>query len=495
MEIEPITRKEQYLAAAAGQDVSAPKPITREEMFLDAIAKKGGSGGGDSNDAYTRSQTDALLSKKANITDVDSKNAEQDEQISSKPSTADLQETLDLSVKMACPNNAVIFDDAGNPSTMVFIPAFKLSDVLNDVSEELDGLHPAFIVNGQEIPGFWYSKYQNCIRNDRACSLPAEDPQTNVSFENILIKCENKGTGWHLSTAAEWAAIALWCKKNNFLPKGNNDNGKDISEEVYKAIPTAKDGNGKILRVATGTGPLSWSHDNTISGIWDLNGNISEYQGGIRTVWGELQVLENNNSADTNNEQSAISDLWKAIDVATGNLVEPECKTTDISSNVKISGNTVRLDYVNNVWTFTNTINHLQSDYKSCAFVKVLCDNTISVATKLLLRSLAVLPEEGAKEEEYGDYIYWHNNASERCVTRGGAYNRGEYCGVFFAIGGYRTNKSEAIGFRSAYIPELSLNAVKKAKSASETGTGTPLKHSFQPTIVQDFEINNEEEL
>lgn len=48
-ELEPITRKEQYLAKAAGQDVETPEPITREEMYLDAIAKGGGGGGGGSS--------------------------------------------------------------------------------------------------------------------------------------------------------------------------------------------------------------------------------------------------------------------------------------------------------------------------------------------------------------------------------------------------------------------------------------------------------------
>ncbi len=36
--MDPITRKEMYLAAAAGQDVALPKPVTREEMFLAKMA-------------------------------------------------------------------------------------------------------------------------------------------------------------------------------------------------------------------------------------------------------------------------------------------------------------------------------------------------------------------------------------------------------------------------------------------------------------------------
>ncbi len=35
--LTPITRKEMFLAKAAGQDVEVPKPITREEIFLSKI--------------------------------------------------------------------------------------------------------------------------------------------------------------------------------------------------------------------------------------------------------------------------------------------------------------------------------------------------------------------------------------------------------------------------------------------------------------------------
>ncbi|MBQ5440291.1 MAG: hypothetical protein IIT49_05855 [Clostridia bacterium] len=36
----PLTRKEIYLAKAAGLNVQAPEPRTREEMYLAAIAEK-----------------------------------------------------------------------------------------------------------------------------------------------------------------------------------------------------------------------------------------------------------------------------------------------------------------------------------------------------------------------------------------------------------------------------------------------------------------------
>ena len=49
--MEPITRKEMYLAKAGGKDVPLPEPVTREEMFLAKIAQGGGSGDGSGGSA------------------------------------------------------------------------------------------------------------------------------------------------------------------------------------------------------------------------------------------------------------------------------------------------------------------------------------------------------------------------------------------------------------------------------------------------------------
>ena len=135
-----------------------------------------------------------------------------------------------LALKSVCPNNEIFVDDADLPSVMVYIPKFKNSDVLTGGN---DSTHPAFIVNGQEIPGFWYSKYQNVVHTTQltdgsiaaAYSLPGEDPTASINFDTARSRCEAKGAGWHLSTNAEWAAIALWCKKNGFMPYGNNNYG------------------------------------------------------------------------------------------------------------------------------------------------------------------------------------------------------------------------------------------------------------------------------
>lgn len=351
-----------------------------------------------------------------------------------------------LAVKMICPNNVVKTDDTNLPSVLVYIPKFKNSDVLTGGN---DSTHPAFIVNGVEIPGFYYGKYQAKVYNSVAYSLPGEDPTASINFDTARARCEAKGAGWHLSTNAEWAAIALWCKKNGFLPYGNNNYGKDSRESNYKAVPSYYESN-KIARVATGTGPISWSHDKTMAGIWDLNGNVWEWQGGIRLVWGELQILANNDAADPDNPQNATSTCWKAINAADGALVDPESKTTDSSAHV--SGKTVKLDYVNNKWTYSTSITNAKDESRSCAFYQVAADSSIGDAAKVMLRALALLPDSDVTTDVYeGDYMWWNNGVAERCVYRGGNWNNGANAGVFYLNGNNsRSNANTNIGFRAA---------------------------------------------
>lgn len=351
-----------------------------------------------------------------------------------------------LALKAVCPNNSIFTDDTDLPSVMVYIPKFKNSDVLTGGD---DSTHPAFIVNGSEIDGFYYSKYQNMCYNSVAYSLPGEDPQASINFETAISRCEAKGNGWHLSTNAEWAAIALWCKANGFLPYGNNNYGKDTRESNYKAIPSYTDSSGNTCRVATGTGPLTWSHDGTPSGIWDLNGNVREWQGGIRLVYGELQILENNNAADPDNPQNSTSTCWMAIDASTGELITPDGSGTTSGS--------VKLDYISSKWTYSTAITDASDTSRSCLFDNVTYDDTIGDDTLVLLRALALLPDSDAAAADYeGDYMWWNNAAAERCVVRGGNWNMGAGAGVF-ALNGYyaRSNSSAYFGFRSAYIPEI----------------------------------------
>ena len=354
-----------------------------------------------------------------------------------------------LAVKMLAPNNKVIVDDTGIPSVYVWIPKFKLSDVLNTTST---ATHPAFIRNGKEISGFWAGKYQAKVYNNVAYSLPGEDPTVYTNLDQAIDRCTAKGAGHHLMTNAEWAAIALWCKKNGFQPNGNNNYGKDVSESNYKAVPTYMDGT-KVGRVATGTGPVSWYHDGTMAGIADLNGNVWEWQGGLRTVFGEIQILANNDASDPDNPQNATSLSWKAIRASDGALVTPECT---VSGSAVTSGATVKMDFVSNKITYSTNQTAVADTSKDCDFAVVTADSTISDEAKLLLRALCLLPDEGSTSADYnGDHVWMNNGASECSFYRGGNWNNGSRNGVFALNGNNsRSNSNNNIGLRAAYVDE-----------------------------------------
>lgn len=334
-------------------------------------------------------------------------------------------DAMKLAVESSMPNNTVLFDDKGLPSIMVRIPKFKISDVIAGGSETT---HPAFIVNGVEKNEIFISKYQNVVIGDRAYSLAMQDPKTSVNFDQAKLFSENKGAGWHLMTNAEWAAIALWCKKNGFMPRGNNNYGADHSAGHERGIEVYAEG-GKTARVATGSGPTNWAHDGSNAGIYDLNGNVNEWVGGLRLVDGEIQIIADNNAAVTGTNQTAASTLWKALAVD-GSLVAPG------------SANTLKYDNP------TKLVKALTTTGSSNVTFETLAAET-GITVPMILKALALAPLDA---DHGGDRLYT-NNVGEMVAFRGGSWNNTSHAGVFYLnLNNPRTITSSTIGFRSAFV-------------------------------------------
>ena len=345
--------------------------------------------------------------------------------------------------------NKVIYDDIGMPSIMVRFDKGTIADVITGGSENT---HPAFSVNGVEIPHFWYSKYQNVrIKGSdglyRAYSLPLQDPQCAINFDTARGYCENKGNGWHLATNAEWAWIALQCRMNGFMPRGANYYGVDGSRRDEKGIATLIDtAKNQVNRVATGSGPKSWAHNNHASGVWDMNGNVNEWIGGYRTVDGEIQVIPYNNAADKNNPQIASSTLWKAM-LPDGSLVDPG------------TAGTLKWDYLADPGTESATLNFrlnttlefpqsVDAPYGGRAFHSIPCADGVTAPE--MLKALALFPADSG--DHGGDYFYVRPYG-ERLAYRGGNWGGGSSSGVFYLYGYYpRANSYTILGFRSAFV-------------------------------------------
>ena len=336
--------------------------------------------------------------------------------------------------------NPIIYDSFGDPNVMVRIPKFRVEDIDASLGT---GVHPAFIVNGVEKDAIYISKYLASVKGTNYVSLPNAAPTHTISFDTALAKCAAKGAGWHLMTNAEWSAVALWSWKNGTIPHGNNNYGRDIEykHETGRLVdPSAILGSSGNAWTATGTGPATWNHDHTMSGISDMSGNVYEWSGGVRIFDGEIQILENNNAADNTKDQSATSTEWKAI-LQDGSLVAPGTANTlkYDATNADGSGTTqldIKID--NRTNGTTNAIN---------VFESTLVDAAVTVPP--LLKQLGLFPHGTGLG---GDYMY-SRNLGERACFRGGGWSRSVSSGVFMINFEYvRSDRYSSIGFRAAFV-------------------------------------------
>ena len=310
--------------------------------------------------------------------------------------------------------NTVMYDDKGNPSVMVAVPKFSLSDVLDGAPNVVC---PAFLVNGVEKDVLWISKYLNIVHDNRAYSVPGVDPRASIDFNTARAACFAKGSGWHLMTNAECAAIALWCLKNGFQPRGNDNYGKS-SQAAYESGVAATKSGGQINRTLTGSGPATWNHDGTPEGIADLRGNITEWVDGLKLVEGKIYVHQDNNFTTGNTEGSVAgwADTGRYFDVVGGNLVLNSVKTTAGTPN---------------------------REFKALTAAD-------GVTVPDLLRRLAIFPP-AVVSAIAGDRVYV-DNSLERLPLRGGYWLNTSLAGLFFLILRHvRSNVGTSIGFRAAF--------------------------------------------
>lgn len=331
--------------------------------------------------------------------------------------------------------NTVVFDDIGMPSVMVILPKMISSDICAGATATV---HPAFVLDSVEKEQVALSKYHNIIVNDRAYSLPMQDPKASLNWTAAQEACRTKGEGWGLTPFSLWGAIALWCKKNGTMPHGNNQYGKDVTYTHERGVCTYKDGSN-VGRTATGSGPATWYHDHTPFGIADLNGNVWDWCAGMRLVAGEIQIIPYANCMRATCDMSESSTEWKAIK-ADGSLVEPG---TD---------GTLKLDYVSSKATLCTSITSQSDSGRGATFESMAAAS--GVTAPQILKELALFPADTSGYE--GDYFYFNNGAAERFPIRGGSWNRGADAGVFYSnLGNPRSNVSTNVGFRSAFYGEL----------------------------------------
>ncbi|SFB30507.1 SUMF1/EgtB/PvdO family nonheme iron enzyme [Azotobacter beijerinckii] len=344
----------------------------------------------------------------------------------------------------------VLYSADGKPGYYCIVPKFRLEDIDASLGS---GVHPAFVVQGQEKSELFISQFQASVVGGMALSLPGQDPATSFTYDQARSYCAALGTGFHLMTNAEWAAIALWCHKNGFLPRGNTRFGQS---EVARFETGRRVDGGEIgvvsgtARTLTGSGPASWRHDNTPAGIADLVGNVNEWVTGARVVEGEIQIVPDNDAALATTDLSANSSAWKAI-LPNGSLVAPGTAGTlkyDASEagTTGDHGSPLLSDTVLNR-NGPQGSNAMGAGFTADALQALTAKAGLEVPA--LLKRLGLFPLAASQ----GGGSLYVRNYGERMLMRGGAWSDTLSAGLFrVSLAIDRSHPSSYIGFRPAFV-------------------------------------------
>jgi hypothetical protein len=331
----------------------------------------------------------------------------------------------------------------GDPCFFTRIPRFNLEDIHASLGT---GPHPAFVVNGVVKSEILIGTYQAIIDKGCALSIPGQSPKVSIDFDAAKTACEQNGPGFHLMTAWERAAVALWCLKNGSQPRGNTASGKS-HEATWETGTPAPDNAAKTLG---GSGPASWRHDGTMAGISDLVGNVTEWLDGLKMKDGRLYFPDDNDFMLAEAQWPASSIYLDATagpgdrdgsadsgDVVVSDRVTKYSETPTPAGG----GDTGNFDHALNTWKDTA----VSTTFGSLELGKRQAAAQLMIAPKLAAADSALFP--AAKGSIYS------RNYGERFARAGGSWGSSASAGLAALTLGYgRSYVYSNIGLRPAFI-------------------------------------------
>ena len=166
---------------------------------------------------------------------------------------------------------------------------------------------------------------------------------------------------------------------------------------------------------------------------------------------GEIQVLANNNAADSKNSQAKASSAWRAISAATGELVAPGTAGTlkydaSAAGTAGANGSPVLSDAV------SNRNGEAGSDENAPGNTSGLLE-AITTKAGLVVPSIAKALSLFPLAANLGGDLIYLRNYGERIAISGGHWSDGAAAGVCALSLSYaRSNRYTGLGARPAFV-------------------------------------------
>lgn len=317
----------------------------------------------------------------------------------------------------------IIRDDQGNANCMFVLPRFRYED-LGITADMGSGDVTAFDFGSGSIKNeIFLGAY--LASGSGAISAPRQDPRASLDHTAARAACAAKGAGWHLMTAHEWAAIALWCMANGYEPIGNTNWGRShaktwmVGDRADNRAPGDASGTG---RTQTGSMGVEATHNKSLAGIADLVGNIWEWQDGFLLQDGRFKLSSHNAQVEAS---------WTFADAF-------------LDASIPTGGSVILSNAVNNrlgaIGDNVNAGNSANVDWRSMTKSGGYVSN--QAMKRLLLEPANALPQ---------GRIYMRN-FGERLPYRGGYWINGAGAGLAAVnLDSSRAFTGAGIGFRPAF--------------------------------------------
>ncbi|GJA64106.1 hypothetical protein KAM351_27170 [Aeromonas caviae] len=317
----------------------------------------------------------------------------------------------------------IIRDDQGNANCMFVLPRFRYED-LGITADMGAGDVTAFDFGSGSIKNeIFLGAY--LASGSGAISAPRQDPRASLDHTAARAACAAKGAGWHLMTAHEWAAIALWCMANGYEPIGNTNWGRShaktwiVGDRADNRAPGDGAGTG---RTQTGSMGAEATHNRTPIGIADLVGNVWEWQDGLLLQDGRFKLSAFNAQAEAD---WAFTDAYLDASSPTG------------GSPILSNAITNRLGAIGDN---ANAGNSANSDWRIMAKAGGYVSN--QALRRLLIEPATILPQGRLYMRNFG----------ERLPCRGGGWGDGAGAGLAAVyLSGSRAGATASVGFRPAF--------------------------------------------